>query len=124
MKPPMTIRIRGTIYPSAHAAAAALGIRPVTVYSALSRGAIDGAGIGAGRGRRKQGHSVKSKPVTIAGETFASMNAASVALGFGPQYLGNVLDRGKDRARTKLQAAAMLYAARRDGRAAKERANA
>lgn len=107
---PMPVRIRGEVYPSAVAAAKALGVCKSTVYSALSRGNIDTVGLG--RGRSKVVHKGGNpKAITIAGVTFSSMAEASLALGFTKKYLRDSL-RQPGRDRQRIVAAVMRFADR------------
>lgn len=79
------ITIRGTEYPTARAAAEALGMSKAAVYSAKRRGNLDRLGLGirvyttARPGRTP-------KPVVIGGETYASARAAAEALKISVSY--------------------------------------
>ena len=55
---PLPVRVRGTIYPSARAAAEAIGVTPSTVYSALMRGREDYIG-----SRNRNNYRGNPKPV-------------------------------------------------------------
>jgi len=112
-KEPMRIVIRGKVYKNAQAAARAFGVTPAAIFTALYRGRIDQVGV-----PRKHNHAT-SKPFTIAGVTFPSMRAASLALGFNPAYVHNVLESGSTARFERMQGAAMAYVAKRDGQSKK-----
>jgi len=95
----MLIKIRGVTYPSAKAAAEALGVKVSAVYSALNRGNIDTVGEGKSQ----------PQPVELDGIAFPSIRSASIALGFGRTYLGKVLSKGGDKAYANLLAALTAY---------------
>jgi hypothetical protein len=67
---PKPVTIRGDTFPSAAAAAEALGVGVKTIYKARSRNALDLIGTGA-----------KVLPVTIRGVTYENKSAAARALG-------------------------------------------
>lgn len=48
----MIVKIRGIIYPSVKAAAAAHGVKENTIYEALSKNRTDGIGLGVGGGQK------------------------------------------------------------------------
>jgi hypothetical protein len=116
---PMPVRIRGTDYPSAAAAARALGVSVSTVRVAIQLGRPDRVGL-----RSKAPNPMFCKPVVIAGLRFPSMAEASRALGFASAYVSHVLRRGSARQREKLFGAAMALRVKREAeaRATRERA--
>ncbi|CAB4121846.1 hypothetical protein UFOVP16_14 [uncultured Caudovirales phage] len=89
------------IYETVKEAADANGVTINGVYCALHRGNLDGLGLGK----------TKPTPVTLAGVTFRSMNAASVALGFSRARLREMLLHGGAKARERVHATARDYAA-------------
>lgn len=93
--------MRGVIYETIKEAADAHGVTINAVYAALHRGNLEGLGLGK----------TKPMPVTLAGITFRSMNAASVALGFSRARLREVLLEGGPKARERVATAAQNYAA-------------
>ena len=70
----MPIRIRGVLYPSARAAATALGVHWRTVLRALDDGRLDEVGL-----QRRRGH--PGVACTYRGQSFPSMTAAANACG-------------------------------------------
>lgn len=98
----MRIQVRGVTYGSVREAAEALGMSIQGIYSGLDRGSPDMLGLGK----------TKAKPITLEGITFRSMSAASVALGFPPRYLREVLLRGGPKSRARAALAAKRYAAK------------
>lgn len=101
---PMPIRIRGQRFEDAHAAARHFGVTPQAVWSAIQVGDPDRVGR-----KGRYAHS-SSKPVRIAGRSFASMAQASLALGFERSYLSKTLKTGGPVARERVLAAAMRLA--------------
>lgn len=99
----MKVLIRGKLYPSAKAAAEALGVTTSAVHSALSRGNIDT--VGSGRSQ--------PQPVELDGVTFPSIRSASLALGFKRTYLTNALNSSNDRVKNKIAAALAAYKEKR-----------
>lgn len=95
----MLIKVRGVVYPSVKAAAAALGITANAVYSALGRGNMDTVGTGQN----------KPQAIQLDGLSFPSIRAASLALGFKRTYLSKVLSKGGDKSYAKLLAALTAY---------------
>ena len=81
----MPVLIRGVEYPDAHAAAAALGVSPDTVYCAIIRGNPDRCGLGPDYKARRRAGGLPPKPVTIAGRKFASMAELARFLGRDPR---------------------------------------
>ena len=96
----MRIKVRGVTYETVKEAADALGLTINGVYSGLDRGAAEKLGIG------------KTKPIaiTLEGITFRSMTAASIALGFPPKTLRELL-RGGPKAQERVRFAAQRYKA-------------
>lgn len=68
---PSPVTIQGVTYPSARAAAAALGVSPKTIYGAIYRGREGRIGVGVGA----------PMPVTIRGVAYPSARHAAEALG-------------------------------------------
>jgi hypothetical protein len=80
------ITVRGVTYPDVAACAAALGLSPATVYSAIKRGTLDNAGRGSGRRVRM--------PVRIRGTDYPDIDAAAAALGVTEAAIRRAADRG------------------------------
>lgn len=97
----MRVKVRGITYETVKEAADALGLTIHGVYSGLERGATEMLGLGH----------TKAKPVTLEGVAFRSMTAASIALGYPPRYLREVLLHGGPKARARVAIAAQNYAA-------------
>ncbi len=113
----MPVLVRGTIYPSARACAEALGVSVATVYCAISRRDPDSIGLGRGArppGSRKGGR--KPKPVTVAGQRFASLADLARAIGRDPRDLRASMRRG-EQARQKIVVAVMKLVAARENEA-------
>ena len=81
----MTVAIRGVTYPSAQAAATALGVKPSTLSCAISRGDIDRIGLGVDYARRETKGGLPPEPVIVAGRRFASMADLARFLGRDPR---------------------------------------
>lgn len=60
----MIVDIRGTLYPSVKAAAAAHGVKENTVYEALSKNRTDGIGLGVGGGQKGKKRRKPDAPVS------------------------------------------------------------
>lgn len=89
----MPVHIRGKDYPSVNEAAAALGIKPASLSSYLSRyGHTEGVGLGCSSPARNK-YPRNKKPVDIAGHQFATVKAAADALGVNYQALARTLKR-------------------------------
>ena len=95
----MLVDVRGVIYPSVKATSEALGITRDAVYSALSRGKMDGLGLGYSR----------RKAIEIEGLSFASISAGSRALGFSRSYLRTALTSGSDHVKERVRIAVEQY---------------
>jgi hypothetical protein len=102
----MPVIIRGVHYPTVTAASLALGVKKITIYSALSRGRLDFVGLGRGHRPKENRISGRAKPCVIGGFAFTSLAAASVALGFKPKYLRDALRKGKAQTQQKIMQAA------------------
>ena len=95
----MLIDVRGVIYPSVAATAAALGVTKNAVYSALARGNMEKLGLGT---------TVK-KAVEIEGVAFPSLRAASRALGLPNSYFSRAQLSGSIRAQERIRTSALEY---------------
>lgn len=82
------IEVRGVVYPTAQAAAAALGVREITVLRAARLGRLDTLGLGAA--------GLQSMPVRIRGVVYPSAAAAASALGVGVSAVRQALARGRE----------------------------
>lgn len=80
------IEIRGTVYPDADAAAAALGVHPATVRVAVRRGTLHRVGLGL--------HGPEPMPVRVRGRVFADAGAAAAHFGVTRQGIYGVIGRG------------------------------
>ncbi len=91
-------------------AAKALGVKPGTIYVAMSRGRVDHVGIGRGKGPKSQASGGRpSKPVAIGPCKWGSYSECARALGVDHRYIRNVMHRGGDRAKATLLAKVMHY---------------
>ena len=95
MGAPVPVRIRGVVYPSIAAAAAAVGVDPSTISKSLARqGDADGCGLGANAPRRKyRGTATYQRPVTIHGVSWPSVTAAAADLGMTRDAMSKRLHR-------------------------------
>lgn len=80
------IEIRGVVYPTAQAAARALGVQAQTVRKAAQRGTLDSVGLGLSHPR--------PMPVRIRGRVYPSARAAAAALGVSQGAIRQALARG------------------------------
>lgn len=103
----MKVRVRGVVYANAHECAAALGVAPDTVYSAVCRGTEDTLGLGPTGPKRYGGG--RSKPIKIGPHVFPSIAAASRALGRNSKWVSEVLRKKGKRAMQHLYAAMLAY---------------
>lgn len=90
----MSVEIRGVIYPSAKAAARALGVSTATVYCALCRGDIDRVGLGVDYRKRATKGGRPPKPIIVAGRRFNSQADLARAIGRSPRALRVSLQAG------------------------------
>lgn len=79
----VNLNVRGTIYPTAQAAAAALGVSVNVVQGAARNGRLETLGIGG-----------ISKPVIIRGVSYPSCTAAGRALGVSPNTVAAARRKG------------------------------
>lgn len=112
----MTVLVRGVLYPSARAAAEALGVTKGTIYSALSRGTIDTVGLGTGSIPTSHVKTIPPRSVTVAGKRFPSIAALARYIGRDPRNVRKSLLRG-EKARAGLAVAVMKVAAARENEA-------
>jgi len=110
---PMAICIRGREFENAEAAARAFKVTKGAIYTALHRGSIDRIGLPPRCGLPR------AQEFVIGPLRYPSKRSASIALGFAPEYVSNVLRNGGPDARASLLRAAMALAARQE--AAKRR---
>lgn len=80
------IEVRGVVYPTAQAAAAALGVREITVHKALQSGRLDTLGTGAA-------HPTPMR-VRIAGRVFPDARAAAAHFGVTVGAVRNAILEG------------------------------
>ena len=96
----MPVMIRGVTYPDAEAAAKALRVAVDTVYCGIIRGNPDRIGLGPDYAARPHKGGKPPKPVTVAGQRFASMAELARAIGREPRAVRVSLRAGgiaKDR---------------------------
>ena len=82
------ITIRGVTYPTAQAAARALGVQEQTVHVALRAGALDTVGMGSGHRA--------AMPVRVLGKTYPSARAAAAALGCTRTAIYRAITEGRE----------------------------
>lgn len=112
----MTITIRGVTYPDVEAAAAALKVKPMTIYAAVVKGTTET--VGSGRGRPRNG--LKPKSITFAGQRFeGGVPELARAVGRPREAVRDSLGRG-EMARQRLLRALMTTDAMRVNQAMKE----
>lgn len=80
------IEVRGAVYPTARAAAQALGVDVKSVARACRSGRLDTLGLGRGRGHRM--------PVRIAGRDFAGLGEAAAHFGCTPSAISKAISDG------------------------------
>lgn len=93
MPEPMPVKIRGRVYSSAREAAKKLGVKPITVWTALKRGRPDSVGLGPGHrppASRKGGR--EKIPVAIGPLRYESIAAAARDLGYDKRNLWSILN--------------------------------
>lgn len=83
-----SVRVRGQVFPSARACADHFGVSIGTVYSQINRGRADFIALGKG-GKRPRNN--RERAISIGPLRFASLSEASVALGYYPKHISNVL---------------------------------
>lgn len=87
------VRIRGVDYPSIKAAAAALGISPVTISASLNRyGHAEGVGLSV-KTQRRRPVPRKVRPVRLHGRDFPSVKVAAEELGLNYHWLYKAITR-------------------------------
>jgi hypothetical protein len=77
--------VRGTVYPTAQAAAAALGVAEVTVHRAARLGLLDTLGLGTGK---------RPQPITVRGVTYPTVDDVAAAFGVTRTAVYNARARG------------------------------
>ena len=115
---PLPVRIRGVDYPSAKAAAEALGVSREWVYNALCRGRIDRVGLGKGGdyGTAK----INAKPVRVGGMKFDSMAALARFIGLKDRSVRRAIMEGGTRSREDLSRRVMKVIADNEAKARRE----
>lgn len=113
----MPVAVRGVIYPSAHDAAAALGVKVATVYDAISRRDPDTLGLGRSYIPAKNRKSPKAKPVTVAGTKFRSIADLARQIGRKPKDVAFSLRRGEIAHRRVVLAVMKMIAAKEQAEA-------
>ena len=104
----MRVSIRGVTYDTVRAAAEAHGVSEGYVYQALSEGRQDGIGVGMGNWRKPR-HRFDGNKIVLYGVEFASMTAASLALGFNQHYIRSVRRRPNKKSETRIREAVAQY---------------
>jgi hypothetical protein len=112
----MQVAVRGVVYPDARAAAKALKVAVSSVYCAVIRGNPDRLGLGPDYRRRRTGGGLPPKPVTVAGQRFASMADLARAIGRDPRCVRKSLSGGPI-ARERIARAVMAIVAARENKA-------
>lgn len=110
----MRVEIRGTVYETVKAAAAAIGVKPATVYSAICNGTTETVGNGPGKYPRtpktKELSSASNmRAVTLGSITFKSIRHAEDELGYAHGSIARVLRSGKQRSQSRLRRAVKEY---------------
>lgn len=85
---PKPVTIRGVTYPSASAAANALGLKVQTVRIARTRGKLENVGLGSGSQTEAK---LPKGPFNIGKYKFENRRQASLALGHKGNYISNIL---------------------------------
>lgn len=105
--PEMPVRIRGRDFKNAAAAARHFGVGRSAIYAALAAG-------DPGRVRRKRISPLHcSKPFSVGGLRWTSLRAASIDLGFCPEYVSKAYRLNRRSAKQRILAAAMQLAEQR-----------
>ena len=104
----MRVSIREITYPTVREAALAHGVSEGYVYQALSEGRQDSIGIGMGNWRKPR-HSFDGNKIVLHGVEFASMTAASLALGFTSHYIRGALRHPSKKSEARIREAVARY---------------
>lgn len=115
----MPITIRGITYKNAREAAAAVGVKRSTIYSAIYRNTLDTVGLGTGARTKWAGGT--PKPISFGGKHFPSLRAMSLYLGLKRGTLSKTLRVGKERAIQNLIRRMMERTAKEERKAVKDR---
>ena len=105
----MRVSIRGVTYDTVRAAAEAHGVSEGYVYQALSEGRQDTIGIGMGNWRKPHHRAFDGNKIVLHGVEFASLKAASLALGFNEHYIRGALRRPSKKSATRIREAVAQY---------------
>jgi len=89
MYEPVSVIIRGQLFPSQAAAARHFSVAQSCVYNALERGKLDGVGLGRNYNIRK--------PIWLDGVEYESRRALARHMGIEPGILHNWISRSKRR---------------------------
>lgn len=108
--PAMPVRIRGRDFPSAEKAAKHFGVGRSAIYRALAAGDPDRVG------RKPMAPKHCSKPFSVGGMRWPSLRAASIDLGFAPEFISKVYRYNRRSAKQCILAAAMQRAQERQSR--------
>lgn len=93
MPEPVSVIIRGQLFPSQASAAKVLGMHPTSIHSALERGTLDRIGIG---------RNWNQKPVWLDSGRYESQHKCAEAIGVSDiQIYGRIL-RAKKRGKTSV----------------------
>lgn len=104
----MRVMIRGVTYETVREAAQAHGVSEGYVYQAMSEGRQDSIGIGMGNWRKPRDRFSGNK-IVLYGVEFASMKAASLALGFNQHYIRSVRRKPNKKSETRIREAVAQY---------------
>lgn len=94
LTPLMSVKIRGTVYPTVRDAARAFKVSETNIRALLHRGRIDR--VGMGKSRKTPGPQIPPKPIKVNGREFPSMQFLSLYLGKSKQWVSNTLNRYAD----------------------------
>lgn len=108
----MQVRVREHVFNSVQACADFFGIKPGTVYCALSRGKADTIGVGKGNLPGNKLGKGRAKAVKIGNTIFASRLKADKALGLTPGHTGKILRSGSPERMQLLMRKVMEYEAK------------
>lgn len=115
-RPIMQVKVRGKVYPSARAAAAALGVKVMSVYCAISRGNLDRLGLGPDYSKKITKGGQRPRRIVVAGQEFPSIASLARALGRPRKSVGASLRAGET-ARRRIALGVMALVAQRENAA-------
>lgn len=113
--PRMPIRVRGVVYSNAAEAAKALRVTNGAIFQAMLCNRLDRVGVPPAYNH------ARSIPFVMAGLSWPSIRAASIDLGFKPEYIHAATRRGHKRGMERIIAAVMVRKAALDAATARQR---